>query len=422
MANGVYHTGYGIEINLTRADLGNPGREGLLEEVTKPVGQRRRDLLQCLTDYEGGQCQCALDGKTPWMFVRRQRREGGVEWVAAHLPLTHVATPQESDKHKAMKERIARTASRHGLDVQVEARSEDGRVVTDVLVAGAGARVGWEAQYSPITAGTVRRRSARSRERDIAPLWVTADAASALIDRAPWTRVDDVPWQRIVSPLGLLIRGGVRHLQIWKCTRSSERACPDNGGACGRWHSGWFLPALCVPQERATQLDELVVTSADGEHVPLCSRDPRDARRTSYLWALARDVRRWREITGEVSDAAPEPSPGEDEAVTYTEQELDSSCSYGAEGFHTSDPRPLREMTSATGLYTLDHAPDQVLLQPSRPVALRLSARERLVVAAELRCPPWQIGPCMLCAAPIHRYGPRSPKVCNACRFTAQQQ
>ncbi|MEV4905733.1 hypothetical protein AB0N46_13895 [Streptomyces albidoflavus] len=421
MANGVYHTGHGIEINLTRADLGNPGYEGLLDEITKPVGQRPRNLLQCLTDRQGGQCQCALDGKSPWMFVRRQRREGRVEWVAAHLPLTHVATPQESAKHKAMKERIARTASRHGLDVQVEARSGDGRVVTDVLVTGAGARVGWEAQYSPITAGTVRRRSARARERSIAPLWVTADAASELIDRAPWTRVDDVPWQRIVSPLGLLIRGGVRHLQIWKCTPSSERACPESGDACGRWHSGWFLPALCIPQERATQLDELVVTSADGEHVPVCSRDPLDARRTSYLWALARDVRRWREITGAPSVAAPEPSADEDEGVHYSEQEIDGSCRYGEEGRHTGSRRPVRETMSATGLYTLDQAPDQVLLQPSRPVALRLSARERLSVAAELKCPPWQIGPCMLCAAPIRRYGPRAPLVCNACRCTAQQ-
>lgn len=283
MANGVFHTRYGIKINLTHEDLDNPDYEGLLEEITQPVGQRPRDLLQCLTDYEGGQCQCALDGKTPWMFVRRQRRGGKVMWVAAHLPLTHVATPQESDKHKAMKERIARTASRHGLDVQTEARSEDGRVITDVLVTGAGARVGWEAQYSPITASTVRRRSAKARERNIAPLWVTADATSALIDRAPWTRVDDVPWQRIISALALIIRGGVRHLQIWKCTPTSERSCPETGNACGKWHSGWFLPALCIPQERATPLDELIVTSADGEHLPARSRNRHDPHRTSYL-------------------------------------------------------------------------------------------------------------------------------------------
>lgn len=418
MANGVYHTGYGIEINLTRADLGIPDcpdHAALLEEITRPVGQRPRDLLQCLEDHRGGQCQCALDGKTPWMFVRRQRRGGQVVWAAAHLPLTHVATPQESDKHKAMKERIARTASRHGLDVQIEARSEDGRIVTDVLVSGAGARIGWEAQYSPITAGTVRRRSAKARERNIAPLWVTADYTSALIDRAPWTRVDDVPWQRIASPLGLVIRGGVRHLQIWHCTTGSQRPCPETGSACGDWHGGWFLPALCIPQERATQLDELVVTSADGEHLPLRSRSRHNPRHTSYLWALARDVQRWRDATGD-TDTAPESGPADDEPITYTEQELDTSCRYGEESPETSSPRPHREMTSATGLHTFGHAPDHTLLQPSNPIALRLSPRQRLGLAAELNCPPWEIGPCILCAGPIHRYGPRSPMACPSCR------
>nr|WP_163017181.1 hypothetical protein [Streptomyces chartreusis] len=138
MANGVYHTGCDIEINLTREDLGNPDYDGLLEEIIRPVGERPRHLLQCLKYRRGGQCQCARDGKTPWMFIRRQRRDDTVVWVAAHLPLTHADTPEESDKHKAMKERIARTASRHGLDVQTEARSDDGRVITDVLVTGAG--------------------------------------------------------------------------------------------------------------------------------------------------------------------------------------------------------------------------------------------------------------------------------------------
>ncbi|MFG2803843.1 competence protein CoiA family protein [Streptomyces pseudovenezuelae] len=248
MANGVFHTGRGIEINLTHQDLDNPDYAGLLDEITQPVGQRPRNLLQCLKDYRDEECQCALVGKSPWMFVRRQRSNGRVTWVAAHLPLTHTATLQESDKHKAMKERIARTAARHGLDVQIEARSQDGRVITDVLVTGAGARVGWEAQYSPITANTVRRRSAKARERNIAPLWVTADDTSALIDRAPWARVDDVPWQRIVSPLALIIRGGVRHLQIWKCTPSSERPCPETGSTCGKWHSGWSCQPCACPR------------------------------------------------------------------------------------------------------------------------------------------------------------------------------
>ncbi|MFB7979662.1 competence protein CoiA family protein [Streptomyces vinaceus] len=421
MANGVFHTKYGIEINLTFADLGHRDRPGLLEEITRPVGERERDLLQCLTDYKGGQCECALADKTPWMFVRRQRRAGRVEWVAAHLPLTHAATPEESDKHKAMKERIARSASRHGLDVQVEARSADGRVVTDVLVSGAGARVGWEAQYSPISASTVRRRSGRARENGIAPLWVTGDASSSIVDRAPWTRVDDVPWQRIVSPLAMVVRGGVRHLQIWKCTPSSERPCPETGRHCGKFHSGWFLPALCVPQERATALDELVVTSADGEHVAVRARNSHDPRRTSYLWALAKDVERWRDLTGE-SDSPPEDQPTDDEPITFAEEELDSSCRYGHQADrHYSDRRPRRDMSSATGLHTFDEAPDHPYRSPSRPVQLRrLPARERAVIATELRCPPWEIGPCMLCAEPIHRYGRSSPLVCSSCRATAQ--
>lgn len=81
--------------------------------------------------------------------------------------------------------------------METEARSEDGRVTTDVLVASAG--IEWEARYSPISASTVRRCSAKARARNIAPLWVTADAPSALINRAPCARVDDVPWQPIVS-------------------------------------------------------------------------------------------------------------------------------------------------------------------------------------------------------------------------------
>ncbi|MGW5666287.1 hypothetical protein ACWEWG_40855, partial [Streptomyces sp. NPDC003758] len=65
--------------------------------------------------------------------------------------------------------------------------------------------------------------------------------------------------------------------------------------------------------------------------------------------------------------------------------------------------------------------PHDTLLQPTRPIALRLSPRERLVITAELKCPPWEIGPGTLCATPNHRYGPRSPKACPACRVTTQQ-
>lgn len=101
---------------------------------------------------------------------------------------------------------------------------------------------------------------------------------------------------------------------------------------------------------------------------------------------------------------------------------LDSSCSYGEESHHAGSPRPRRELTAATGLHTFDHAPEHNLLEPTRPIALRLSPRERLAIAAELKCPPWEIGRCMLCAAPLHRYGPSSPKVCPACHASTTWQ
>jgi hypothetical protein len=96
----------------------------------------------------------------------------------------------------------------------------------------------------------------------------------------------------------MLIRGGVRHLQVWKCTAASERPCPVTGQACGKRHCGWFLPALCLPPERATSLDEFIVTSADGEHRALRVPDPEHARRISHLWALDRDVESWEELNG----------------------------------------------------------------------------------------------------------------------------
>lgn len=51
--------------------------------------------------------------------------------------------------HKAMEGRIARTASRHGLDVQTAAPSEDARLTTDVLVTAAGGASGGRLSTPP---------------------------------------------------------------------------------------------------------------------------------------------------------------------------------------------------------------------------------------------------------------------------------
>lgn len=44
------------------------------------------------------------------------------------------------------------------------------------------------------------------------PLWVTNSDRAALIDRAPWVRVDDWSWREIASERVMFVRGGVRHL------------------------------------------------------------------------------------------------------------------------------------------------------------------------------------------------------------------
>ncbi|WP_449334254.1 competence protein CoiA family protein [Streptomyces globisporus] len=128
-----------------------------------------------------------------------------------------------------MKEHIARTAQEHGLTADTEARSDDGRIRTDVLIAGPAGKVGWEAQYSPITAATVRRRSTRAVDHGITPLWVTSDGSSALVDRAPWILVDDQPWHVIASRKSMLVRAGARNLQEWRCDENSQRPCPGSG-------------------------------------------------------------------------------------------------------------------------------------------------------------------------------------------------
>ncbi|MFJ6384653.1 hypothetical protein ACIQI7_32185 [Kitasatospora sp. NPDC092039] len=418
MANGVFHTAYGIEINLTLPDLGLPDRPGLLEEITTPIDRRERELLECLEHHRDGACQAEEDGRSPWMTIRRRTVGGSTFWVAAHLPVRHTPTAEESAKHQAMKERIARAAERHGLHAEVEARATDGRIRTDVLVTGDdGRRIGWEAQYSPITADTVRRRSRAAAEHGIVPLWVTDTDRSAVVERAPWARVDDFSWKEIASPLAMVVRAGVRHLQQWKCMPSSVRPCPVNGSFCGRFHAEWFLPALCLPAKAPTEVDQLVVASADGEFVPMRIPNQRDPRSVSRMWVPAADRDRWHDMFGpdEDEDSPAEPETG-DTDITYTCQELDATCRYGEETFTFNDPRPRRGNSAGTGLHTFDEVPKRLFTVPRQDRRLDATETQRREAALAQGCEPWQIGPCAGCGSAIRRYGDAGVHACEACR------
>jgi hypothetical protein len=235
MANGVWHTRYGIEINLSLPDLGHPDRPDLLREITAAIAERDVQLLECLAHHDGRQCLSEAGGKSPWMFIRRGRIGGRRPLVASHLPVTHKATPAESEQHKATKERVVDTAVGYGLEADTEVCTSNRRSISDAVVTGPdGLRIGWEIQYHRLSPSSVHRRSVNAVDHGITPLWVAKDRTASLIDRAPWVRVDDMPWKDIAGGKEMLIRGGYRHLQVWRCVPSSERHCllRDRAGHC----------------------------------------------------------------------------------------------------------------------------------------------------------------------------------------------
>ncbi|MER7982647.1 hypothetical protein [Streptomyces sp. NPDC095817] len=420
MANGVWHRGYGIEINLSLPDLGHPEFPGLLDEIMTSVSQRDPEMLECLAHHDGYTCESEAGGKSPWMFVRRGRTLGRRPLVAAHLPVTHKPTPAESDQHKATKERVVATALRHGLDAAAESPlgGPRGRSVADALVTGPdGIKIGWEIQYYHLGTSGVYQRSLKARGNGVTPLWVTKSTRAALIDRAPWARVDDMPWREIAGGREMLIRGGFRYLQTWRCTRSSVRQCLDNGGAgnCDGVHHDWFLPALCEPSKPAIHIEDLVLTSATGETLPVFVPHRHNPKSGRHMWVPVQDCTLWTDLDGhtrlpDVPVLEPEGS------ITFDERDLDRSCSAGQDndGFR-SDPRPERDLGQPTGGLTLP------LLASRRPKggpagSLAVTDVERAALAATLNCPVWEIGPCAGCGQFIRRYGRDAPVACGGCR------
>ncbi|MEU0378466.1 hypothetical protein ABZ093_14370 [Streptomyces cyaneofuscatus] len=416
MANGVWHTGYGIEINLSLPDLGHPYRPGLLREITASVSERDPQLLECLAHHGKRECLSESGGKSPWMFIRRGRVGGRRPLVASHLPITHKATPEESAQHKATKERVVATAGRYGLDAEAEVPVANRRSVSDAVVTGpAGLRVGWEIQYHYLSPSSVHRRSVNAVENGITPLWVAKDRTASLIDRAPWARVDDMPWRDIAGGKEMVIRGGYRHLEVWRCVPSSERHClvSEGAGHCGAIHADWFVPALCLPERKPVLIEDLVLRSATGESVPVYVPSRGSGRAGRHMWVSAADRALWEEIVDEKTPLPTTPADEDDDVITFAEQEIDRNCRTGEDGWFASDARPLRDLAQPTGGFTLPRLPAQ---RPSD--STRITPVERAAASAALGCPPWELGLCAGCRQMMRRYGPNAAMYCNACRAT----
>ncbi|MFF2437465.1 hypothetical protein ACFVU4_25380 [Streptomyces sp. NPDC058107] len=106
MTHNVLHRGYGITIDLSASDLGNPDRPGLLQEIHRNY---KPDLLYCLGAHEYG---TVCPG-----FMTIVEKNG--RYHARHVTRGEVSeTASESELHKALKNHTAETASREGFNVR----------------------------------------------------------------------------------------------------------------------------------------------------------------------------------------------------------------------------------------------------------------------------------------------------------------
>lgn len=334
MTFSVYHVLFDVVLNLSEPDLGHPELPGLwelLRQDKRPVPERG---LQCL------QCKEERPDCPEWMHLNER---DGVRFASHYNnEIRDHPSSNESDKHKAFKERVANAASLAGHVVEMENRASHGRRRTDVLIKGAGGlQIGWEVQLSPITASTVRKRSKIARADGITPLWSTTSPTAHLIDQAPWARTDDLSWREIANGRELLVRGGVRELRMEVCDYRNPLPCPVRGhGRCGKRHGTWELML-------GVQLDDLARGSAAGEFVPILV-----PKRGGYnrMWVHPADRDMYADsIGGLPSEDDAEPRRSRASAVEMQPRPVDPECRYGQDSGYRSDPAVVRDDGQAIG-------------------------------------------------------------------------
>ncbi|MDR7276006.1 competence protein CoiA family protein [Catenuloplanes atrovinosus] len=179
-SDGVFYLPAGIEIQPRESDWGHPDRTGLREQVAddRPHGASGQKLL-CLLCMRVN----AEQGRPPapvWMtFVNGRygptfRHENCRSPHAEHMP--------ESDIHKALKEREARTWEMAGATaVTVETWRPRARRRPDVLAVGTRLTVAGEIQHTTLPAKDVVRRQKALAGAGNRVVWTT-DRDSADVD------------------------------------------------------------------------------------------------------------------------------------------------------------------------------------------------------------------------------------------------
>ncbi|WP_189282257.1 competence protein CoiA family protein [Streptomyces atratus] len=469
MAHGVFHKELG-EINLSELDLNDPADARLWRRLYGIKGGKApKGHLECLD------CRERDPGCPQWMFLQMRRGRP----IAVHYTtgIRHPTRP-ESPRHKALKERIARAAETAGFSAELESRAPDGRRRTDVLVHGDnGLRLGCEIQLSYETGPSVSKRSDIARADGLSPLWTTDDRGAPLIDRTPWARIDHLPEAAISGGNALLVRGGVKKLEMVRCDSSNPLPCPDrNYGRCNQWHGAWS-PTLGI------HLDQLIGATAGGAYVPLyLPAQPGRRGRAAHMWVTAQDRKTFLDATGE-NPAEPEPGAvDDDEPATPERLALNRNCTYteteNAKTRRGSTPRDtggsvhagitVRDQTAPPAppesrpSTFLSHvaaqhraAPPPTVPQQRNPTApapaspapftrpnkppqptsapagqtQSLSAappgpvqptpaprQDRRILAAQMGCQPEQVGRCASCYEPTIRYGNGGNPLCPPCK------
>ncbi|WP_141753601.1 hypothetical protein [Streptomyces agglomeratus] len=371
MANGVWHSGLNRVLELDKEDLGLPpgsdiNAADLVAELLQPVADRARTLLVCVESGQGKQCKAELNGvKSPYMYVRRHRGPDGVIRLrAAHLPTVHEMTVEESDRHKAMKDFVARTAQAAGLEAHIEKATKFRTSRPDVTVIGAGGlNLGCEAQYYNASAGTVLRRSRAHSGAGLTPNWITHDDSFHLVDRANWMLTREATWRELSNAADLPLVGGYRVLAEWECTASAERPCP-NGLAktgCGRIHLQWDTPRRLDDEgtgwtgwggnSRGVTLGQVLVGAATGSVLSLFVPSRKDARAGSHMWVPAEDLATWSEYRS-VDKPGFEDGEDVDDEVRFSGRDAETGCQFGEESWKPS--ARLRRRGGAELLITVD--------------------------------------------------------------------
>lgn len=231
---------------------------------------------------------CWSQGVVAWMYLRQQRN-GRREAVHQHREdQDRHQGPARSDRHIAWQERAVRAAESDGHPARTEVRATGprGRIQTDVLIEGDGARIGLEVQLSDVPnlgKSSVPYRAGKALSLGITPWWHTDRHDYGQRTDANWTRSDNLPAHVIEAKGEITVWTGHRTIDFWRCDERSALPCPiKKRGRCNEFHT--------TPQVSPIGFDDLVRKTAAGLIVPL---EYSSGARTHRFWVPREDRERY---------------------------------------------------------------------------------------------------------------------------------